>query len=141
MLCLAAYCIIHIKFPSDKKIHLTLKIVRTKVLHTYLFTYTHIYTVQKKNCYIHNLIIDDGKSIEIMWVYRMSINNWKKVFFMLKGKRLVIVKTLSGEHKLILFLSQQNTTHERIYILLLYSHIIIHNFFLSTCIRDRSHMS
>ena len=79
MLCLAAYCIIHIKFPSDKKIHLTLKSVRTKVLHTYLFTYTHIYTVQK-NCYIHNLIIDDGKSIEIICEYRMSINNEDRFF-------------------------------------------------------------
>ena len=79
MLCLAAYCIIHIKFPSDKKIHLTLKMDEQKSC-ILIYLRTHIYTQSRKNCYIHNLIIDDGKSIEIICEYRMSINNEDRFF-------------------------------------------------------------
>ena len=68
MLCLTAHCIIHIKFPPDKKIH-RIKNMYEQKSSAYLYLHTHIDysgSYRNKNCNRHNLIIDDGKSIEIM---------------------------------------------------------------------------
>ena len=86
----------------------------------YLYLHTHTYIEAKKNCNRHNLIIDDGKSIEIMCIsnvhkyYKTVLVHSEKHSFQHKKKE-------QFEIKLFFFLVEIS------YILYAYT-------FLSTCI-------
>jgi hypothetical protein len=68
----------------------------------YLHTYTYI-VKQKTNCNRHNLIIDDGKSIEIMCISNVHKYNIKLLSYTL-GEAFVVTQKKMFGIKLFFFL-------------------------------------